>query len=316
MRRFLLIPALLATVAGANAQVLISNAANAITGFGTDGHSQSITSAAQWDGQGRISDVNGNAPIHPFDPPSNNSEAWSKYTEAVYGVGIYKSYAIAMSDYRGLGGNDIYQASTTFSTDYQLTVSTGGNPLGSYHVSLVMPAHGILGARGKADYPGSSIARADFAISVTGNALSSSKVGSVIVDSPEDGVQSATGTGEFAGAVGALTYSLETPVDTRTVTAYELADFVVLDLGFMAGATNTNFSIHQSISTSVIVDGSDSVYAIADFRNTSGYGLQMTDTNGDPYNGFSVTPVPEPTSMLVLGLGVVALLRKKQCAND
>jgi hypothetical protein len=279
--------------------------------------SADFLSAAAWNAVGRDSLIQATSESHPFDPPPNVATASSRFTQSSFGNATLRERSFVHNVYSGIGDTAGYAAGTTFSSQQDLLVRTGGSAGGTLTFRLVVPMHGVLAGRGNSSTNGSGDAHAEMSVrALRGGVLLDETVGTLDFNSTEYNTYSWNATGDWVGDVTVTTTEIPSfsSSGTDTVPAVELLSFELLQLGSVPTASATTFGIELLSSTSAVVTTSGSKYALADFSATGGYEIQAFDAAGNRFYDFSVGPVPEPASLAAIGIGPATLVRRRRVA--
>lgn len=145
-----------------------------------------------------------------------------------------------------------------------------------------------------------------FSFTITNTSPFDARITGIGFDLPPGGNASASGLNGFSGAnVGSFTFS---DADLGTVPQFNSA---VLDFGFITGSNfaggNPNDGIAPGASATFTVSGAGfSGFTEQQICNAIFVRFQRVGANGEGSDvGTPGTPVPEPTSLLLLGTGLV-----------
>jgi hypothetical protein len=276
------------------------------------------TSWPIWGASGRDSNVAATSESHPWDPPINIATSMSHFEQPFFGDATVRAMSFVLSDYTP-AEPVVYSASTFFELRQTLEVDLASVAPGfSIDFKLAVPMHGFIAAKGEP----SGIAVADASLAVQaldgdGNFLDNAS-GNLHAESTAWDEFNYTATGDWAGDAQRALVDLPTGDQPRTSLGVELNSFQLLDLGVIRTGTRRSFEISYRFETSVSISSPMFLHALSDFSGTGAMTFLGFDESGNPFTDFDVypvgssQPVPEPTSLAAMGLGLAAITRRRR----
>lgn len=311
--------AILATslTAASLGQIGLRNSADAYAYNPAHDHQEDNYTFAEWVATGTDSLVSATSESHPWDPPVNIATAKSEFIQQFRHDATVRGMSFVLSDYSGSGTGGGYRASTNFELGQKLGVTFGTQPFVSFHLYLIVPMHGLMSVRTNQSGGTRSMASAALYASASGNGHSADTLGIVdLVADQTNGVTYQTGGDWDMNDVTPTNVDLPTGNEPRSWSGFEVNTNALLDLGVLTVSDPNIFDVYYSFTTSVEIESPNSSFALSDFSGTGDFDFVAFDADGSQITDFTMYPVldsvPEPTSMLAIGLGLAALARRRR----
>jgi|GEM_PF-5712922 len=239
----------------------------------------------------------------------NFSHSMSHFSQPNDGDATIRSSSVVVADYNFTFPPPTMFAETNFSLRQALVVEINTDPGLMFNMKLAIPMHGILAGMGS--NLGTGVASAGMKVtmkSATRSLIDEYEAGIEVTYTDKD-VFTVNASSNWASDYSNKSVTMPTE-DGRVHQGVELTSYDLINLGPVRSGDVTAFFLEYDMWTKALSNSTAQCSALSDFSGTGGFKFLAYDQNGNPFHDFKVTAVPEPASLVAIGIGCLALRRR------